>query len=144
MNDFERELRKVVEPIHLDTTYAGRACYVSLGEYNRAKLQFVAMHIASQYDALKMTILNRREGEVDTLVLRFMDLWGKKQTNNPNFKDGVHPHLWDDGGQLQWYVWKPSEKDYKELSGAVNEYLEVFMDQTQTQKTGQGFQMKMK
>jgi len=144
MNDFERELRKIMDPIHPDATYAGRACYVWLSEHNRAKIHFASMNISSQYNALKMSILNRNEGVVDTLVLRFMDIWGKKQTSNPNFREGVHPHLWDDRGQVSWYVWKPTAGDYAELSAAVNDYLDVFMDQTQIQKSGQGFQMKMK
>lgn len=144
MNDFEQELRKIVGPTHPDATYAGRACYVRLGEDNRAKIHFASMHISSQYNALKLSVLNRREGVVDTLILRFADIWGKKHTSNPNFKDGVHPHLWDDGGKVSWYVWKPSAEDYEKLAAAVNDYLEVFMEPTQTHEHGQGFQMKMK
>jgi len=73
-----------------------------------------------------------------------MDIWGKQQTSNPNFREGVHPHLWDDRDRVSWYVWKPTARDYAELSAAVNDYLDVFMDQTQIQRSGQGFQMKMK
>ncbi len=59
-------------------------------------------HISSQYDAIRLTVLNRTEGVVDRTLLRFQDVWGKKQVpNNPNFRSGVIPHLWDDYGKVE-------------------------------------------
>ena len=130
-NAFQQELRKIVSPSYPDAAYVGRACYVRLSEMNRAKIQFISTHIASQYDALRLTILNRGEGTVDNLVLRFSDLLGKKHTSNPNFRDGVVPHLWDDGGHIYWDVYQPSNRDYEELSDVVGSYLEVFQEQVQ-------------
>ena len=100
MNFYEQELKKIVGDRYPDATYVGRACYVRLIDTNRAKIQFVTGIVANQYNALQLTILNRNEGQVDVLRLRFTDLLGKKQTNNPNFCDGVDPHIWDssDGG----------------------------------------------
>lgn len=136
MTAFEQELRRIVSPRYPDATYVGRACYVRLSEMNRAKIQFISTHIASQYDALRLTILNRDEGAVDNLVLRFSDLLGKKHTSNPNFRDGVIPHLWDDCGKVAWYVYQPSSRDYQELSDAVGSYLEVFQEQVQMERPG--------
>ena len=136
MTAFEQELRKIVSPRYPDATYVGRACYVRLSEMNRAKIQFISTHIASQYDALRLTILNRDEGAVDNLVLRFSDLLGKKHTSNPNFRDGVIPHLWDDCGKVAWYVYQPSSRDYQELFDAVGSYLEVFQEQVQMERPG--------
>ena len=136
MTAFEQELRKIVSPRYPDATYVGRACYVRLSEMNRAKIQFISTHIASQYDALRLTILNRDEGAVDNLVLRFSDLLGKKHTSNPNFRDGVIPHLLDDCGKVAWYVYQPSSRDYQELSDAVGSYLEVFQEQVQMERPG--------
>lgn len=136
MTAFEQELRKILSPRYPDATYVGRACYVRLSEMNRAKIQFISTHIASQYDALRLTILNRDEGAVDNLVLRFSDLLGKKHTSNPNFRDGVIPHLWDDCGKVAWYVYQPSSRDYQELSDAVGSYLEVFQEQVQMERPG--------
>lgn len=136
MTAFEQELRKIVSPRYPDATYVGRACYVRLSEMNRAKIQFISTHIASQYDALRLTILNRDEGAVDNLVLRFSDLLGKKHTSNPNFRDGVIPHLWDACGKVAWYVYQPSSRDYQELSDAVGSYLEVFQEQVQMERPG--------
>ena len=99
---------------------------------NRAKIQFVTTGIANQYSALRLTVLNRQAGDVDNLLLRFSDLFGKKMVNNPNFRDGVIPHIWDDYGKVDWYVYHPNSRDYQKLTDAVSDYLEVFQEQSQT------------
>lgn len=132
MTFFEQELRKVVGEAYPDATYVGRACYVRLDEMNRAKIQFISTGIAGHYDTLRLTILNRQEGDVDNLLLRFSDLLGKKMTANPNFSNGVKPYIWDDHGDADWYVYHPNKQDYQVLTSAVNDYLEVFQEQTQT------------
>ena len=112
MTFYEQELRKIVGERYPDATYVGRACYVRLSDMNRAKIQFVAGIVANQYNALQLTILNRGEGQVDALRLRFSDLLGTKMTSNPNFRNGVEPHIWDDYGKVSWYVYHPTRQDY--------------------------------
>lgn len=132
MTFYEQELRKIVGARYPDATYVGRACYVRLSEQNRAKIQFVTEWISNQYNALQITILNRSEGKVDTLRLRFSDLLGAKLTSNPNFQCGVEPHVWDDYGKVHWYVYSPTQQDYEVFSNAVADYLELFQDQRQS------------
>ena len=93
-------------------SYAGRSAYIQLDPDLRARLEFVSLNIAGQYNALKLTILNRTEGAVDVNILRFGDLLGKKKVSNPNFSDGILPHLWDDYGKVDWYVYQPTQADY--------------------------------
>lgn len=100
----------------------------------RARLEFVSLNIAGQYNALKLTILNRTEGAVDVNILRFGDLLGKKKVSNPNFSDGILPHLWDDYGKVDWYVYQPTQADYRLLAGTVDEYLQVFQRQEEAQE----------
>lgn len=139
MTVFEQELRRIFEQgaVFSDLHFVGNACYGRLNDDVRVKVRFVAGEVAGQYDRLKVTLLNRREGEVDSMVLRFRDIWGLKQTSNPNFRDGVLPHLWDDYGQPSWYVYKPVRADYRQLSEAVNSYLAVFLEPVQGQQAGQ-------
>lgn len=132
MTFYEKELRKIMEPQFPQATYVGRACYVRLSDMNRAKIQFITSGIASHYDALRLTVLNRQEGDVDNLVLRFSDLLGKKMVGNPNFRDGIMPYIWDDHGKADWYVYHPTQRDYAAFTAEVSEYLEVFMEQAQT------------
>ena len=75
---------------------------------NRAKIQFVTGIVANQYNALQMTILNRSEGQVDTLRLRFSDLLGTKMTSNPNLPKRAWSRTFrDDYGKVSWYVYHP-------------------------------------
>lgn len=112
----------------------GRAAYIQVAPELRAKLEFVSLNIANQYNALKLTVLNRIDGAVDINILRFGDLLGKKMVSNPNFSDGVIPHLWDDYGKVGWYVYHPAQADYKLLAGVVDEYLQIFQSQKEAQE----------
>ena len=117
MTFYEQELRKIVGERYPDATYVGRACYVRLSDMNRAKIQFVTGIVGNQYNALR---------------LRFSDLLGTKMTSNPNFRNGVEPHIWDDYGKVSWYVYHPTRQDYEVLSDAVSDYLDVFQDMSQS------------
>ncbi len=130
MTFFERELRKIVEPIDPNASYVGRACYVRLDDKNRAKIQFVTCGTAEHYQALQLTILNRNDGQIDTLRVRFADIWGKGQIKNLSIEqDG--PYAWTYNGKTTWYAYQPTDRDYDKLTDAVCTYLEVFCEQTQ-------------
>lgn len=133
MTFFEQELRKIVGDVYPDATFVGRACYVRLSDMNRAKIQFTTCGTADHYEALQMTILNRSDGQVDTLRLRFKDVLGTKAVpNNPNFRNGISPHAWTYNGKTEWYGYHPNNRDYEKLTDAVSDYLDVFQEQTQT------------
>ena len=114
--------------------FAGRACYLDLGGDNRAKLLFVTMGHADHYEALKVAVLNRLDGEVDALVFRFGDIWGNKPVSNPNFREGIKPHIWTDGGKSDWYVYRPTDADFRQLAAAVSGYLDVFTDRSHSRE----------
>lgn len=50
-----------------------------IGEDLRAKVQFVNTKISGQYDALRLTIINRHEGTVDSETFKFKDILGMKK-----------------------------------------------------------------
>ena len=133
MTVYEQELRKLFE--HGDLVdrpqFSGRVCVGDLGKDLRVRAEFLSTHISSQYDAIRLTVLNRTEGVVDRTLLRFQDVWGKKQVpNNPNFRSGVIPHLWDDYGKVEWYAYHPTAADYAALRDAVGQYLSAFRERT--------------
>ncbi|MDE6456253.1 MAG: hypothetical protein K2L38_10195, partial [Dysosmobacter sp.] len=83
------------------------------------------------YDALKITVMNRTEGEVDSLLVRFRDAWGRKAIpGNPYLKDGVFPHIWVNGGKAEWYAYQPTQTDRDLLRRQVSDYLDPFRDRT--------------
>jgi hypothetical protein len=130
MNFFEQELRKLVGQSNAlaDPRYIGRACYGRVSGNIRAKLQFVTMGHADHYEALQVTLINNTEGEIDRSLIRFRDLWGAKPVGNPNFKDGIHPHIWTYSGKSEWYCYQPTPADYELLADSLDEYLEVFSE----------------
>jgi hypothetical protein len=135
MSDFfEQELRKlfgdgaVIEA----PRFAGQVCLGTLGKDLRARAQFVTSGYADHYDTLKITVLNRTDGPVDVLTLKLKDLLGVKPVpNNPNFRDGVAPHIWVCDGKAEWYAYRPTQSDYKAIRQAAEQYLNVFRDRPQ-------------
>lgn len=139
MTTFEQELRRLFDhdAVFANARFTGNTCYGRLNEDVRIKARFVTCGYADNYEALKVTLINRREGEIDSTLLRFRDLWGMKKVNNPNFREGVSPHLWMSSGKLEWYAYQPNEVDRKALKTAVKTYLEVFQEPVQSQQMGQ-------
>ena len=115
-----------------DPACSGRACLGTLGRDLRVRVQFIHTHISGEYDGLKVTVLNRTGGPVDTLMLGLKDLLGKKPVpGNPHFREGVTPHIWDDYGKFEWYAYHPTNADYETIRQAVGQYLDVFLDRQQ-------------
>lgn len=139
MTFFEQELQKIFgKGMGLsDLRIVGNACYGRLSGDIRMKANFATGRVADQYEMLKITVLNRNEGPIDSMALHFSDLWGRKKVNNPNFRDGIYPYIWKDGRDAEWYVYKPNEADYRQLSRAASEYLDVFREPVQEQQIGQ-------
>ena len=109
--------------------FTGRASLGTLGKYLRVRVQFVTSGYADHYDAISVTVLNRTDGVVDKLRLRLLDVLGVKQVpGNPNFRNGVSPHIREDGGKAEWYAFRPTAADYSAMRQAVGEYLDVFRD----------------
>ncbi len=139
MTFFEKELQRIFgKDMGLSNIrIVGNACYGRLSQDIRVKANFATGRVADQYEMLKITVLNRREGPIDSVALHFSDLWGRKKVNNPNFRDGIHAHIWKNGGKPEWYVYQPTEADYRQLSSAVSNYLDVFREPVQEQQMGQ-------
>lgn len=142
MNFFEQELKKIIaqSAVAGGASYVGRACFASLSPDLRAKLEFVTLGYADHYEALRLTILNRRDGPVDSVAIRFADLLGNKQVSNPNFSRGIVPYIWSSQGKHEWYVYQPNLSDYRQLAGAVDEYLQVYQAQDMTDAPGMRMQ----
>ena len=121
MTFFEQELRKTVGAVYPDARYIGRAAYIDLGADNRAKFEFLTLGHADQYEAIKASIINRGDGVVDSVLLRFADLFSPKKL--PMDKT---PYAWTYKGETEWYGFKPSRSDYDSLTAAIRDYAELF------------------
>ena len=138
MTFFEKEMRKLFQHglSFPETIFAGRACYGKLDEDIRVRMEFATEGVADHYSALKVTLLNRKEGSIDSLLLRFSEVLGRKQTTNPNFREGMFPHIWNNGNDFAWYVYQPTAADYKTLADAVGSYTSLFQKEEMSQGMG--------
>lgn len=131
MTDYEQELRKLFENSGLidRPQFSGRVCVGELGKDLRVRAELFSAHVAADYDAIRLAVLNRTEGVVDKTLVRFEDVWGKRIVpGNPNFRSGVIPHLRSDYGELDWYVYHPDAADYDILRQAIGQYLSAFRE----------------
>ncbi len=144
MTTFEQELRKLFDhdAVFSDTKFVGRTCYGKISDNLRVRAEFVTLGHADHYEALKISLINRTEGVIDSTVLRFREVLGNKQVTNPNFKEGVSPHLWKYQDELEWYVYKPTPSDFNKLANAVDDYIEVFREPVHEISQGMTSQMR--
>jgi len=138
MNFFEQELRKLFanSTALTDPRFTGRVCLARLTDTTNVKLEFVTLEYADKYEAIKATIMNRSERQIDSTVFRFTDILGKKAT--PNFKDRMPPHIWQESrDQYEWYAYKPTPRDFEQITDTVDSYLELFGEPVQSQGMSQ-------
>ena len=140
MNFFESELKQIMgnSSILKDQKYVGRMCYGVISEDLRARVEFVTLGVHDHYAGIKASIINRKEGVVDSMLLRFTDIWGKPKT--PAFKEGIAPHIWSCDGKYEWYGFHPQAADYQKIADSMENYLSVFQDMEMTQSPNYGSQ----
>ena len=139
MNFLRAELNEILARTQYreEAVYIGNCGYVRVNESVRMRLEF-SRSSTTTYDGIIMTMLNRKEGTIDTNALKFRDIWGRKAVSNPNFKEGIIPHIWENK-EKEWYVYKPNQKDYQILANEISQYVGLF----QEAEIAQGLQMNM-
>jgi len=140
MNFFEQELRKLFEGSETisDPCFTGRVCIARLTDSTNVKLEFVTNGYANHYECIRATVFNRSEGQIDSTLFRFADILGKKAIpGNPNFRDGIYPHIWKYNDKFEWYAYKPTPRDMEQISEAIDKYLEMFQEPVQNQGMSQ-------
>lgn len=136
-NFLENELRKIFgnDDIFSNTKYISGICYGELDSELKVKCKIDDSCVRGNYDVLKISVINRKDGIVDTHTIQFFDVWGKLPVpNNHNFKDGVAPHIWAYEGKPEWYAATPKEKHYEILRDNVKNYLDIFRDKSMEQE----------
>lgn len=129
MNFFEQELRKLTVNFTLaDAKFIGKVCYVPITSSTRLKLEFISIGTRNHYEAIRATMLDKREGKIDAITLTFADIWGGQMVRN--FK--ITPYAWTNEGKTNWYGFNPTLSEYEKLSQQVESYAEIFSDQEQT------------
>lgn len=127
MNFFEGELRQMfgnAENIS-DVKFVGRTMLGKLDDDLLVKAQFISTHVAKQYDAIQVSILNRTDGVVDKETMVFGDIIGTKMTR---CSDKVNPYMWEESvGKASWYT-PLSITEKAQISDTVLDYVEMFQE----------------
>lgn len=130
MNFFQNEIEKIMDNEYpYSKSYIGKSCYVRLSGLKNANVAKIEFHSSTSttYDGLQISIINRNVGKIDTTILYFADIIGLRKTDNPNFKEGIIPHVWQENPtKADWYVYKLTDYDYTLLGVEVLEYLHMF------------------
>ena len=110
MNYFEKQMRILFGESELfsEAMCSGKMMIGKIDQDVRVKLEFISTNIAKQYHAMKVTVLNRTEGEIDKTVFPFRDILGPK--------NGYDPYIWDEPNCMGWYGFKPTGDEYDRIS----------------------------
>ena len=125
MTFYEQELEKIFgdsEFLSADTVITGKTLITKIGEDVRAKVDFVTINVHKQYEALRLSIINRTQGVIDTHQFDFVDILGRK--------NGYGPHIWESDGQAKWFRFEPTYSDYRKLQDTVEEYIAMYADES--------------
>jgi hypothetical protein len=134
-NFFEQELLKLFanSAVIEDLRIAGRAAVGRLSSELNVKLKFVTTGTYAHYEGVEAAIINRREGKIDSTTFRFADILGRVSvTSSSGRQDTMFPYIWEQTEKTDWYRYKPSHADYAALTDAIDGYLELFQEPTQT------------
>ena len=126
MTTFERELRKICVNCRniQNPKFVGRSCIGRLDEGILVKMEFESTMIRDKYNALRVTLMNRSEGKIDSQLIRFNELWGMESFNG----NDIEPHIWKYNDEVSWYCYTPTVAELKALSQSVDDYLECFVE----------------
>lgn len=124
-NFYENELQKIIRgnPFIQSYTLAGRAVLGKLDEALRVKISLVTTGIAEHYDALKIRIINRTDGDVDALLVKFKELLAKDLAID-NYGDGP-----------TWGLRQPTQSDYTKLNQFLYSYLSFYAPEHEPEET---------
>ena len=128
MNFYEKEMRNFFGNSELlqDAHFCGRTCLARLDEDLRVKLQLTTTGIIDQYDAIKLSIINRTDGVVDQQLFRFSDIIGKQLRNG---KDAIEPHIWEYDGKPSWYL-PITRVNRTQIADTILDYVGMYQDES--------------
>lgn len=128
MNFYEKEMRDFFGNSELlqDAHFCGRTCLARLDEDLRVKLQLTTTGIIDQYDAIKLSIINRTDGVVDQQLFHFSDIIGKQLRNG---RDAIEPHIWEYDGKPSWYL-PITRADRTQIADTILDYVGMYQDES--------------
>ena len=133
-NFYERQLQRMFSDIgsqSTDTVFAGKAMLSKISDDLRAKVEFVTGRMASQYEGLKLSIIHKNEGIIDSQSFMFHEIIGLKGAARDR-----RPHVWDDNGKAEWFGYEPTTTELETIGSKVEDYISMYADLELTESNG--------
>lgn len=123
---FENELSKIFDYTNFSRVswrFVGNSAYLNRGrESMKIKVSFISTRTKDDYDALSLTALHFSEGKIDENIIKFEDMFGLCDSEGMEFP----PHIRKFKNEIDWYIFKPSEKHYAMLAEDIETYIAIF------------------
>ena len=121
MNFFEKQLRQIFDGCEgiTEQKYNGKTMLAKIDEDLRVKASFVTTGVSGNYNAIRLRIINRTEGEVDAQTFLLRDIFN----NTPDEKTA---YIWDDYGNAQWCNYRPGPYEYDQLTETLGGYISLY------------------
>lgn len=127
MNFYEQQFKRMFPELDTksgDTVFAGKAMLSVISDDLRAKVEFVTGRVASQYEGLRLSIINKNEGVIDSQSIMFHEIIGMKGSDRDR-----KPHVWDDNGNANWFGYVPTASELTKIGSKVEDYIWMYADQ---------------
>lgn len=127
MTIFEKELRNMFGSSEQfkERAYSGKSMVAKLDDDLRVKMSFVTLGVSGEYPALRVKVINRTEGEIDSELFRFSDIIGTQRTA---YNNKVEPHIWHVDGKDEWYI-PISQNERDRIADTVLDYVSMYQDE---------------
>ena len=130
MNFYEQEMRQMFgnTDIIQDAKFVGKTMLGKLDDDLRVKLEFVATHIAGEFNAVRATMINRTDGVIDQQTFKFRDIIGPYHKKSG---DLIDPHMWTYADKSEWYT--PLTASLKaRIADTVLDYVSLYQSEDQS------------
>lgn len=136
MNFFEMTFKKIFDNVDgiENTKYIGRSCIADVGGGKVMKASFVQTGMTGgKKDALRISIISKNDGEIDSTTIRFADIWTRRFRICGNTEA---PQIWFRNEKAEWFTPQPTTDDFLELSNMVSEYVGFYSEINMEQNEG--------
>lgn len=126
MNFYEKQLKRMFPDFDTqsgDTIFAGKAMLSIISDDLRAKVEFITTRVAGQYEGLRLSIINKHDGVIDSQAFMFHEIVGLKGP-----KKDQKPHVWDDNGKPDWFVYEPTTEELEQIGSKIEDYIFMYAD----------------
>lgn len=124
MTFFEQEMRRLFGSnmfLH-DKKFCDKTLIGKLDGDLRIKLSFIATEISNQYNAIRLKVINRMDGEIDAQTFRFADIIGSQR--RPGLTD-IDPCIWEYGNDIRWYI-PVSSAACQQIADTISDYISIY------------------